>query len=116
MGIISQLTPTVSAPDVHEVTHALELIRRKAEMPPGELRLLSYLVEETLAGRGVQLHQRTIAADVFGRDLRTFDPRADSIVRKALIERLQMFQELGFRPALVSDAIGVLETQPQTAP
>jgi len=42
--------------------------------------------------------------------------RADSIVRKVLIERLQMFQELGFRPALVSDAIRVLETQPQTAP
>jgi hypothetical protein len=42
--------------------------------------------------------------------------RADSMVRKVLIERLQMFQELGFRPALVSDAIRVLETQPQTAP
>jgi hypothetical protein len=42
--------------------------------------------------------------------------RADSIVRKVLVERLQMFQGLGFRPALVADAIRMLETQPQTAP
>lgn len=71
----------MSQPDVYEVTHALDLIRRHAEMPPGELRLLTYLVEVTLAGRGENLHQRTIAADVFGRDITAFDPRADSIVR-----------------------------------
>jgi hypothetical protein len=39
-----------------------------------------------------------------------------SIVRKVLIERLHLFRGLGFRPALVSDALGVLEVQPQTAP
>jgi tetratricopeptide (TPR) repeat protein len=66
---------------VYEVTHALSVIRRSAEMPPGELRLLTYLVEETLAGRGAELHQKTIAADVFVRDITLFDPRADSIVR-----------------------------------
>ena len=71
----------MSQPDVYEVTHALDLIRRNSEMPPGELRLLTYLVEETLAGRGAELHQKTIAADVFRRDITTFDPRADSIVR-----------------------------------
>ncbi len=81
MGIIDRLTPAGSSPGVYEVTHALDLIRRKASIPPGELRLLTYLVEESLAGRGAELHQKTIAADVFGRDLRTFDPRADSIVR-----------------------------------
>jgi tetratricopeptide (TPR) repeat protein len=66
---------------VYEVTHALDLIRRNAEIAPGELRLLTYLVAETLAGRGAELHQKSIAADVFGRDIRTFDPRTDSIVR-----------------------------------
>jgi len=71
----------MSQPDVYEVTHALDLIRRNAGMTPGEFRLLAYLVEETLAGRGAALHQRTIAADVFGRDIRSFDARADSIVR-----------------------------------
>ena len=75
------MIPDVCAPDVYEVTLALELIRRNAEMPAGELRLLIYLVEETLAGRGGHLHQKTIAADVFGRDISTFDPRAFSIVR-----------------------------------
>jgi tetratricopeptide (TPR) repeat protein len=75
------LTPTSPLPEVYEVTHALDLIRRKSAIPPGELRLLTYLVEETLAGRSANLHQKTIAADVFGRDLTTFDPRADSIVR-----------------------------------
>jgi hypothetical protein len=66
---------------MYEVNHALDLVRRSAEMPPGELRLLTYLVEETLAGRSAELHQKVIAADVFARDITTFDPRADSIVR-----------------------------------
>jgi hypothetical protein len=39
-----------------------------------------------------------------------------SIVREVLIERLQMFQGLGFRPALVFEAMRVLEAQPQSAP
>jgi hypothetical protein len=39
-----------------------------------------------------------------------------SIVRKVLIERLHLFAGLGFRPALVSDALEVLESLPQTAP
>jgi hypothetical protein len=69
--------------DVYEVTHALDLIRRNAEMPPGELRLLTYLVEETVAGCVCSLHQRTIAADVFRRDITAFDPRIESIVRTA---------------------------------
>ena len=81
MGITKILTPALAAPDVFEVTHALELIRRRSELPPGELRLLTYLVEESLAGRSAELHQRAIAADVFGRDIREFNPRADSIVR-----------------------------------
>jgi hypothetical protein len=38
------------------------------------------------------------------------------IVKKVLLERLRLLAGLGFRPALVSEAIGVLESQPQTAP
>lgn len=66
---------------MYEVTHALDLIRQNADMSPAELRLLAYLVDETLAGRGGELHQKTVAADVFGRDITSFDPRSDSIVR-----------------------------------
>jgi tetratricopeptide (TPR) repeat protein len=76
-----ELTPTQTLPDVYEVTHALDLIRRQSRLAPGELRFLAYVVEETLAGRQAGLCQKTIAADVFGRDLLTFDPRAASIVR-----------------------------------
>ena len=75
------LTPTTPLPEVYEVTHALELVRRQSKLSPGELRFLVYVVEETLAGRQSGLCQKTIAADVFGRDVLTFDPRAASIVR-----------------------------------
>jgi len=37
-------------------------------------------------------------------------------VRQVLIDRLHLFQGLGFRPALVSAAIGVLEAEPRPAP
>ncbi len=43
-------------------------------------RLLRYLVEETLAGRGDQLNQGRIAIDVLGKDAR-FDAATDSTVR-----------------------------------
>ncbi len=50
-------------------------------LAPGEVRLLSYVVEETLAGRASNLHQKVIAADVFGKEITSFNPRSDSIVR-----------------------------------
>ncbi|MEZ5403875.1 MAG: hypothetical protein R2729_29615 [Bryobacteraceae bacterium] len=65
----------------YEIQHALESLRRQSRLSPNELRLLTYLVEETTAGRGDELSQKTIAADVFSRDLAAFDPKADSIVR-----------------------------------
>ncbi len=37
--------------------------------------------------------------------------RGTSIVRDSLLERLQLFRSLGFRPALVSAAMGILEAQ-----
>lgn len=44
------------------------------------------------------------------------EARASPKVRETLIGRLRLLDGLGFRPALVSEAIGVLEDQPQTAP
>ena len=43
-------------------------------------RMLRYLVEETLAGKGAHLKQYSIAIDVLGRS-DDFDPRADPVVR-----------------------------------
>ncbi|MEZ5353889.1 MAG: hypothetical protein R2762_14725 [Bryobacteraceae bacterium] len=64
-----------------DVTHALDCIRRQSRLSPNELRLLTHVVEQALAGEADSLTQKTLAADVFGRDLASFDPRADSIVR-----------------------------------
>lgn len=71
----------MSLPEVYEITHALDLIRRQSRVPPAELRFLAYVVEKTLAGEQSNLSQKTIAEDVFGRDLLAFDPRTDSTVR-----------------------------------
>jgi serine/threonine protein kinase/TolB-like protein/Flp pilus assembly protein TadD len=43
-------------------------------------QILTYLMEESLAGRGEQINQTSIAVDVLGRDAR-FDPSLDSLVR-----------------------------------
>ena len=43
-------------------------------------RLLAYLVEETLAGRGSLLKEYKVGVDVFDRP-ESFDPRTDSVVR-----------------------------------
>lgn len=42
--------------------------------------LLTYVVEETMAGRGERLKGYTLGVEVFGRD-ESFDPQADTIVR-----------------------------------
>jgi hypothetical protein len=44
------------------------------------------------------------------------EARSWSSVRNILIERLHLFAGLGFRPALVSEALVVLDSMPQTAP
>ncbi len=76
-----KLTPVHLHSDVYEVTHALEQVRRRANLKATELRLLTYVVAETLANRGKYLTQRTIAEDVFGRNLESFDGHENSIVR-----------------------------------
>lgn len=43
-------------------------------------RFLTYIVEETLAGRGDSLKEYPVGVDVFGKDP-SFDPRMDPIVR-----------------------------------
>jgi adenylate cyclase len=47
---------------------------------PRNRKFLSYVVEETLAGRTARIKAYTIATSVFGRDER-FDPQIDSVVR-----------------------------------
>jgi TolB-like protein/tetratricopeptide (TPR) repeat protein len=43
-------------------------------------RFLSFIVEETLSGRGDRLKEYPVGVDVFGKD-QSFDPRMDPIVR-----------------------------------
>src|ERR1700731_807742 len=43
-------------------------------------RFLTFIVEETLAGRGDRLKEYPVGVDVFGKDS-SFDPRMDPIVR-----------------------------------
>ena len=43
-------------------------------------RFLTFIVEETLAGRGDRLKEYLVGVDVFGKDV-NFDPRMDPIVR-----------------------------------
>src|SRR5258705_13954850 len=43
-------------------------------------RFLSFIVEETIAGRGERLKEFVVGVEVFGKDA-SFDPRNDPIVR-----------------------------------
>lgn len=60
----------------------LERILKSAEFDATdrERRFLSYVVDETLAGRSSRIKAYSIAVEVFGRDA-SFDPQADPIVR-----------------------------------
>ncbi len=60
-------------------------------------RLLTFVVEETLAGRAVQLKEYTIATGVFDRD-DSFDPQTSSIVRveaSRLRSKLEKYYAIG---------------------
>lgn len=57
------------------------IVRSKTFRPVDRLqRFLTYIIEETLAGRGDALKEYPIGVDVFGKDP-SFDPRMDPIVR-----------------------------------
>ena len=65
------------------VLEALERIRQVAlRGAPQAARFLTYIVEETLAGRGAQLKEYTVAVGALGRPS-TFDPSSDAAVRVA---------------------------------
>ena len=70
------------APPVDSIKSALErlLSDGKLKLSERNRRFLSFVVSETLAGRGERIKAYTIAVDVFGRGL-DFDPISDPIVR-----------------------------------
>ena len=51
---------------------------------PGLEKALSYLVEQSLAGRGGELKEVILALEVFNRGAE-FDPRTDSSVRMSTV-------------------------------
>jgi TolB-like protein/tetratricopeptide (TPR) repeat protein len=86
--------------------------------------LLSYTIEETLAGRGAQIKEITIGIDVFGRPP-SFDPRVDPIVRvqatKLRIRLKEYYESEGAGEALriafpKGGYVPVIETGPPAAP
>lgn len=79
------LTPEQAAqgtPDAAAVRAQIARIRGSQEFGEGSRlsRLLTFVIEEELAGRGDRLKAFAIATEVFGRG-NTFDPSQDSIVR-----------------------------------
>lgn len=55
-------------------------------------KLLTYIVDEELAGRGERVKAFSIAVDVFGRD-DDFDPQTDSIVRVEMFRLRQTLRD-----------------------
>lgn len=74
-------TPDV-APATTEIREQLDRIVASARFAnaPGATRLLRFLVDETLDGRGDKLKEFTLATSVFGRDA-SFDPKTDPAIR-----------------------------------
>jgi TolB-like protein len=69
-------------PAKSEIIEALRLVLRSDGFAASERKraLLTYIVDETLAGRGARLKGYTIALAVFGRD-ESFDAGTDPVVR-----------------------------------
>ncbi|MDJ0876490.1 MAG: hypothetical protein QNJ02_14555 [Desulfobacterales bacterium] len=73
---------------------------------PSEFALLSYLVDQALAGNAQQISAHTLAAEVFGRRSH-YDPQTDPIVR-IRVDRLRRaldryYQGNGKRDRLLID-------------
>lgn len=62
---------------------ALEAVLRSRGFAGTERRrrLLQYLVEQTISGKGAQLKEFNIGIEVYGRDPALYDPRIDPVVR-----------------------------------
>lgn len=70
-------------PQALEIRESLARIFASRQFSNAERRrkLLAYLVEETLTGRGPDLKEFRIGVDVYGRDAGTYDPRIDAVIR-----------------------------------
>jgi serine/threonine-protein kinase len=83
---MSLVTPQAPAPIVSELDQKtrLQLTRllnsRTFHQADRLKRFISFVVEETISGRGNQLKEFLVGMEVFGKDAR-FDPRTDPIVR-----------------------------------
>ena len=77
-----EIQTLAAPPTAAEIREQLERIVSSTRFTsaPGATRLLRFLVEETLAGRGEQLKEFTLATGVFGRDA-SFDPKIDPSIR-----------------------------------
>ncbi len=101
-------SPLAALPSAAEVRHQLEQIVNSVHFRSSRRypALLRYIVEETLAGRGDQLKERTLGIEVFGRH-HDYDTNLDPVVRVTvgkIRQRLAQYysepgreQELHFR-------------------
>ncbi|KRD51177.1 hypothetical protein [Ensifer sp. Root278] len=78
----SRVKSAVAPPTDAEILAQLDRIRRSAEFdaPERDRKFLTYVIEETIAGRGDRIKAYSIATEVFGRDS-SFDPQTDPAVR-----------------------------------
>ncbi|MDE1992945.1 MAG: hypothetical protein KGI75_10605 [Rhizobiaceae bacterium] len=99
-------------PSPSEIRHQLDILRRSDTFTGSDrlLSFLSYLVEETLEGRGENLREAVIGNAVYRRDP-PYDPRIDSTVRveaRRLRKKLNDYFALDGRddPVLLTIPIG----------
>lgn len=82
LGLIVSLTQEpASTPTRTEVLEQLRSIGASGKLTAAEFRVLEYLVDAWLAGHANEVTGKLIAADVFGKNLQTYDSRKDSLVR-----------------------------------
>jgi TolB-like protein len=76
-------------PGSQEIRASVERLLQSPDfrIPPRRARLLTYLVDRTLAGEGDQINEYAIGVDVFEKPS-SFDPKLDAVVR-AEISRLR---------------------------
>ncbi|MBI4902589.1 MAG: tetratricopeptide repeat protein [Acidobacteria bacterium] len=70
-----------------EIRAQLERLLRSRQFSASDrqTRLLRYLVEETLAGRGAGLKESVVGVEVFGKAI-DYDPKTDSTVRSEVVK------------------------------
>jgi hypothetical protein len=78
LGLIVSLTQEpASTPTRTEVLEQLRSIGASGKLTAAEFRVLEYLVDAWLAGHANEVTGKLIAADVFGKNLQTYDSRKD---------------------------------------